>query len=138
MAWSGNPIPVWMQYQSATNTYFGTAPVVLVATVYNLFLYGYDTRGAFTPYPVTLTINPNLPPVADNAKYSTSYTVYSLSYFEIQFPKNAMKDPEGNVIIYTSAFKGGSSYTSKLPDWASWHTYNRTLNGWPPYNVTTY
>jgi hypothetical protein len=48
-----------------------------------------------------------------------------------------MKDPEGNFIIYTASFKNGSTYITSLPSWATWHTYNRTLNGWPPTNNGT-
>ena len=137
MAWGSSPIPTWMQYQPATYSYFGTAPVVAMNVTYNLMVYGYDTRGAFTGYPITLTITPNNPPVDNNKNYKLDYYVYSQSYFEIQFPKDAMKDPEGNTIIYTASFKSGSSYTSTLPSWTTWHTYNRTLNGWPPTNNGT-
>jgi hypothetical protein len=43
MSWGSSPIPVWMQYQPATFTYFGTAPIVSTTVVYNLAIWGYDT-----------------------------------------------------------------------------------------------
>ena len=47
-----------------------------------------------------------------------------------------MKDPEGNTIVYTCGQKVKSKWAA-IPSWVVWHTYNRTLNGWPPTNNGT-
>jgi len=43
-----------------------------------------------------------------------------------------MMDPEGKWIIYTHGVSTDEGVKYEIPDWATWHTYNRTLNGVAP------
>lgn len=38
-------------------------------------------------------------------------------------------DPEGKTIVYTC---DGQGLEPVVPEWMVFHTFNRTLNGWPP------
>ena len=137
MTWGGSPLPSWMGYSGTTYTYSGTAPEVGVVTTYILTIYAFDTWGAKTFTTVTLIINPNKDPVDDNTEWDKEYTIYSESYFEIQLPKDAMMDPEGKWIIYTHGMSTEEGVSYEIPEWATWHTYNRTLNGIPPWANST-
>lgn len=43
-----------------------------------------------------------------------------------------MKDPEGKKVIYSHGLSTEDGVVYQIPEWATWHTYNRTLNGIPP------
>lgn len=42
-----------------------------------------------------------------------------------------MKDPEGKKVLYSHGVSTEDGVVYDIPEWATWHTYNRTLNGIP-------
>ena len=68
-----------------------------------------------------------------NGAIKPSYTVWTDSYYEITVPINTFVDPEHNKVFYTLKDKyAGIINTS----YSTWHTYNRTLNGYPKSSGT--
>ncbi len=122
-------MPGWIMYAATTMELAGVAPFVAADTYYPLTMYAFDTHGARSDaYQINIKVLPNLLPKLENTDFPLEYTIYSESYFELHFPWDMMIDPEGKYLIFLLENKDLDS-NGTLPEWAHWHTFNWTLNG---------
>lgn len=124
---NGNPLPGWLSFDAATQTFSGTPSNDHVGNL-DLQVIATDSAGASVSTNFVLTVvNTNDAPVASMALVSQSAAANQA--FSYTVPSGAFTDVDaGDVLTYSAMLSNGDA----LPAWLVFDPATRTLSGTPP------
>ncbi len=125
----GNPLPVWLNFDSTTRTFTGTPPNNSNGNI-DIEVVTTDSGGLTAADTFVLTIaDANFAPSLDNAIVDTNTAEGAT--FSYTIPANTFSDPDiGDTLTYSAQLNGGGA----LPAWLTFDPATRTFTGIPPNN----
>jgi VCBS repeat-containing protein len=121
----GTPLPAWMQFDAATQTFSGTPPQDFNGS-FSLKVTASDGKlSASQDFQVTINPINDAPVVAaqigaQNFNEDTSWT--------FQVPAGSFSDVDGDTLAYSATLSDGSA----LPNWLTFNASTKTFSGTPP------
>lgn len=125
----GSPLPAWLSFDSATQTFAGTPLIISDARAYSIKLTATDLRNASTANVFNLNVG-----FADHAPVVASPVADQLASqdtaFAFTFAGDAIVDPDfayGDVLAFSAAKTDGNP----LPSWLHFDAATRSFTGTP-------
>ncbi|MFZ6820336.1 putative Ig domain-containing protein [Undibacterium sp. Ji22W] len=123
---NGDPLPAWLNFDSATRTFRGTPGNAEIGTL-DIMVFVTDTENGYASDTFRITFNSvNDSPLAVGALPNASVTEDSA--FQYAVPANSFSDADiGDVLSYSASLANGNP----LPAWLSFNPIEHTFYGIP-------
>jgi hypothetical protein len=119
---SGQPLPSWLSFNAATDSFGGTAP--LTAQTLSITVTATDTSGLSVHDSFSATVI-GAPTVTDPTANQTWQAGKAIS---LTLPANTFTDPQGEALTYTATQSNGQA----LPSWLTFNPTTETFSGSAP------
>jgi putative Ig domain-containing protein len=118
----GQPLPSWLIFNAATDSFSGTAPIT--AQTLSITVTATDTSGLSASDTFSASVI-GAPTVTDPTANQTWQAGKPIS---LVLPANTFTDPQGEALTYTATQSNGQA----LPSWLTFHPATETFSGTAP------